>query len=539
MSPPKQATTVAEHYDRSLKYARSTRLPTGFPQPAYTADWPPENLRLLERYRAWLLSSSTSRDATDRVYLPMAGHALGLNLKPYPELDLDQDLERALDYVKAKHLSAEWTDMCRCGLNKFRAFLRQERGITLVSLAAPNYAHYSQGLPDWVVRELERYQHLRQGHWRPARLNQQITCFWQHHTRFWRWLGERQTITTLADVKRRHLLDYVDAQVAQGYSVSTINTDMRSLRAFLLFLQDEDYPVPQALLRVPSLKQPDALPRFLTDEQIRLLQADFEQQVVQAPHPSAHRDALLSRAAFYLMWQAGLRLGEVEELRLEDLDLPGRKLMVRRGKGLRDRTVYLTDTTVRALNAYLGLRGMGPDTHVFLYRNEPIKKDLLHSRIRDAGKRVGVKVHPHRLRHTMACQLLNAGCRITSIQKLMGHKRLNSTMTYARVHDQTAEDDYYAAMAHIEARLQLAPPAPQPSPPVGDDERTQLLELVMCMAEPELTAEARLDLLERMRSVLTGGVAAIAIVVTTSDANQRDPPLPAFVSTEADTLLLG
>ena len=132
-----------------------------------------------------------------------------------------------------------------------------------------------------------------------------------------------------------------------------------------------------------------------------------------------------------------------------------------------------------------------------------------------------------------------AGCRITSIQKLLGHQRLNSTMTYARVHDQTAADDYYAAMAHIEARLQLGPPAPQPSPPVGDDERTQLLELVNCMAEPELTAEARLDLLERMRCVLSTGPAAIAIAIAAGDANQRDPPCPVFVSTEANTALVG
>lgn len=121
---------------------------------------------------------------------------------------------------------------------------------------------------------------------------------------------------------------------------------------------------------------------------------------------------------------------------------------------------------------------------------------------------------------------------------LTGHKRLNSTMIYARVHDQTAADDYYTAMAHIEARLQLAPPAAESTQPVGEDERAQLLELVTCLAEPELTAEDRFGLVERMR-LLLAGCASIAIVVTACDANQRDPPLPAFVSTEADTALLG
>jgi hypothetical protein len=224
-------------------------------------------------------------------------------------------------------------------------------------------------------------------------------------------------------------------------------------------------------------------------------------------------------------------VGEAEELRLEDLDLPGRKLMVRHGKGLRDRPVYLTDATVLAVQEYLAERGLGPDSHVLLYRNEPVKAHLLRGRIQAAGERVGVKVHPHRLRHTMATQLLNAGCRITSIQKLLGHQRLNSTMIYARVHDQTAADDYYAAMARIEARLQLAPPAPapaEPGPPVTEQQRAELLELATSLAEPALPTEARLGLVERLRLVL-GAVLQlppVAAVVSCSGANPRDPPAP-------------
>mgnify|MGYP001817360064 CR=1 FL=1 len=49
-------------------------------------------------------------------------------------------------------------------------------------------------------------------------------------------------------------------------------------------------------------------------------------------------------------------------------------------------------------------------------------------------------------------QLLNAGCRVTSIQKLLGHQRLNSTMIYARVHDRTVAKGYYAAMEVVEKR---------------------------------------------------------------------------------------
>jgi site-specific recombinase XerD len=71
------------------------------------------------------------------------------------------------------------------------------------------------------------------------------------------------------------------------------------------------------------------------------------------------------------------------------------------------------------------------------------------------GDKVGVKVFPHRLRHTCATQLLNAGCRVTSIQRFLGHKELSSTMIYAKAHDQTVAEDYFAAMEKVEKGLKI------------------------------------------------------------------------------------
>jgi hypothetical protein len=84
-----------------------------------------------------------------------------------------------------------------------------------------------------------------------------------------------------------------------------------------------------------------------------------------------------------------------------------------------------------------------------------VSKDFIRGRIKATGERAGVKVTPHQLRHTYATQLLNAGCKITTIQALLGHRHLNTTLTYARVHDRTVADDYFAAMATIEERLRL------------------------------------------------------------------------------------
>ena len=510
--------TPAEMYDRALHYARDNRLPKDYPKPRPTAEWPQENILLLEQFVEWLGAGGASPAVIRIIYLPMAGHVLGLNLKPHPQLDLDADLQRGLDFIDAKQMSAQWSKNCRNAMLKFRRFLMHQRGQIESKVTPYEPKRDTQGLPAWLVNELERFQHVQQRNWREARLEQQIRNFWVFHLRVWRFLCEKYGVKELADVKRKYLLDFTDQRLTTGYAASTINTDLRTFQGFLKFLQQEGYAVPQSLFRIPNLKQPDPLPKFLTDEQVKMLREEFERRVAQAEGFRPRRDALLDRAAFYLLWQSGLRMGEVEELRLEDLDLQGKRLMVRKSKALKDRTVFMTDTTVRALQEYLEVRGPGPTEHVFLYRNQPLCKDLVPARIRAAGQRAGVKVYPHRLRHTAATQLLNAGCRVTSIQRFLGHKELSTTMIYARVHDQTVADDYYAAMQKVEQRLDLLGEQENIQVSTTENERAQLLALLALteqLAAPELGTEIRLDIVAQMRQVLIG--------------NQRIPiSIPAF-----------
>ena len=172
-----------------------------------------------------------------------------------------------------------------------------------------------------------------------------------------------------------------------------------------------------------------------------------------------------------MLWHGELRLGEVEELRLEDLDLPGKRLTVRDGKGMKDRTVYLTEKAIQAIREYLVVRGPGNTSHLLLYNHAPVKNHLFRDRLKALGERVGVKVYPHRLRHSAATQLLNAGCRITSIQKILGHKRLDTTLRYARAYDETIAEEFYAAMERVEQRLAIEPVD-------GDESQEEMDEVV-------------------------------------------------------------
>jgi site-specific recombinase XerD len=504
VSPPNAAITTTEIYDQALKYGRDQHLPPGTLRPGYTSTWLEENIAVLERYREWLFNGGTSPAVIHTYHIPMAGHVLSLNHKPSRELELERDLQVALDYVHAKGLGPAWTKNCRLSLLKFRRFLLHERGKVECKITPYSPAPHTQGLPNWVVEGLTRFQHLQQRNWRPARLEENIRRFWSGHLRVWRFLVEQRGVQALSGVRRKHLHDYAGHRLNLGKSVSTTNADLRDFRSFMVFLQEEDHAVPQVLLRIRGLKPPDRLPKHLTDAQVGALREDFESRVQQASRSHQLRDALLDWAVFHLFWQSGLRLGELEELRLEDLDLAGRRLSVRNGKGMKDRTVYLTGATVQALSTYLTVRGEGPTDHVFLYRNEALKKDLARTRMKDAGKRVGVKVYPHCLRHTTATQLLNAGCPVTSIQKLLGHKKLNTTMVYARAYDQTVEADYFAAMGRIEQRLQVSAEVETTETPVGEVERSQILALAEQLAAPEAEPEQRLSLFEQIRSLLLG-----------------------------------
>ncbi len=456
MSEPIFPTTAAERYDTALRRGRKpSSLPPGYVEPQPTAAWPSENVRLLERYRSWLVQGGTARSVITQHRIPMAGHVLGLNLKPHQQLDLEADLEKAMAFIEAKRPSQSRQRNCRLSLEWFRRFLRQERELATPNEVATygNAARYQEGLPEWLLEQLEKYLHVRRANWRPSRLAVSTYQFWQKYTRVWRWLYKQHAIEALTDIQRPHLHAYMDEMLAAGYAVSSVNQDLYAFQAFLRFLQQRGHAVTPTLLTLRGLKQPDRLPRFLTDEQVRLVRDDLTGRAA-ARTPGRIRDGRLDLAAFYLLWQGGLRVCELEDLTLGDLYLEQRRIIIRQSKGMKDRTVYLTEAAAAALEAYLEVRGPGNSDHLFLYRHKQMSKDLARCRMKAAGKRTGVKVTPHMLRHTFGTHLVNAGCRITTIQSLLGHRRLNSTMVYARVHDQTVADDYYAAMAIIESQLQ-------------------------------------------------------------------------------------
>lgn len=499
MSPTKCETTVTGRYDQALNYARDQHLPTGFLSPHPTRDWPKENIELLERYVDWLRGGGASEEVIRIIYIPMAGHVLGLNLKPHSKIDLKEDLQKAMDYVRAKGPGPDWTKVCRNSLEKFRRFMLNDRGLLEIKYVPFDPFKFANSLPPWLFTELLRYQHIKQRNWRESRMEQNTRRFWHRFITIWRYLCETKGIREINNLNHHHLTDYAEMRLSSGHKPTGVNSDIRSLHEFFRFLQDEGFEISQSLFHWTPLKEPDRLPRFLTDEQVCRLKDEFEMRVTRANSPSQSRNSLLDRAWFYLLWQSGLRRGEVEDLLLDDLDIKGKRLTVRNAKGMKERIVFMTDTTIKAILEYLTVRGIGPTNHVFLYRNQPLSKDLILGRLKSVGESVGVYVYPHRLRHTCATQLLNAGCRITSIQRFLGHRKLNSTMIYARVHDQTVEEDYFSAMNRVEKRLELVDKPIEIFPLTT---QPQLVSLIEQLFTPCLSEENRIAIACRLKVMI-------------------------------------
>ena len=155
-----------------------------------------------------------------------------------------------------------------------------------------------------------------------------------------------------------------------------------------------------------------------------------------------------------LMLRCGLRVEEVAHLSLQDLDLAQRRILVCRGKGNKDRVVYISHDALSSPTRLLEESILIEGKEVFLvgkgiYRGTPISVRGIQKRIEYYARKTGLKISCHHLRHTMATQLLNADADLVTIQDLLGHTRIKTTQRYARVSNLKVQRDYYKAMEVI------------------------------------------------------------------------------------------
>lgn len=277
--------------------------------------------------------------------------------------------------------------------------------------------------------------------------------------RFWTWQLARRPINHLAELLLADLQAYQDERLVDGVAATTIDRDLAYVLGLLREQADRGQLVDGSVFRLRPLPHPNSLPRYLNEEDSQRLETYVQHRLHDA-HPLTR----LENARFFVLAHTGLRARECTDLQFQDLDLPGQRLMVRQGKGQRDRAVYLSDTACQVIAAYLDGTSFSPLTPLWIKPNgQPMADGWLREHITALGEAAAVpNVTPHRLRHTLATRLLNVGMDITRIQKLLGHEHLDTTLTYARALDTTVEADYRRAMSHIEHRQMPLSDAPLP-----------------------------------------------------------------------------
>jgi site-specific recombinase XerD len=308
-----------------------------------------------------------------------------------------------------------------------------------------------------LTSQLEAYRRTQVNRWRTERVEENSSNFYSMHTTLWNFFDKQCGITSVTELRSEHVLKYVQHRLEKGYCAKGINIHLSGLRSFLSFLKGDEVSIDPSLENIRRLKETALLPRYMAAAQVLCLKDEIEARILKAKDHIKKYDALLLRAAFFLFWQGGLRVGEVDELKFSDFYISSakhtRRLFIRDGKWRKGRVVYLTDTALAAIQEYLAVRGVDRlGGYVFVRNGKPLKSGYLSKKLKETGRQVNVQVTAHRLRHTYATQLLNVGCQVTSIQKLLGHTNLNTTMTYARAYDETVMRDYFHAVQVIEAQ---------------------------------------------------------------------------------------
>ena len=232
----------------------------------------------------------------------------------------------------------------------------------------------------------------------------------------------RKPIEELDENDVRNFLRYLIDE--KKYAPATVNQSSAAIRFFFAVSLNR----PMNYLQIPLMKVPKTLPAVLTREEVSSL--------IHACTNSKHRALLL------LAYGSGLRSGEIETLRVKDIDSKEMRIFIKGGKNKRDRYTLLSQTTLEALRTYWkDYRPNSPEGWLFPgFRNiGHLTRAAIALAFDTCVKRTGItkEVSPHSLRHAFATHLLEDGVELIKIKELLGHYRISSTMVYLHLANTT------------------------------------------------------------------------------------------------------
>jgi site-specific recombinase XerD len=254
---------------------------------------------------------------------------------------------------------------------------------------------------------------------------------------------EKDCGAPLDEMTRADVAAFVDGLLDEGLKAKTINSYINAIRGFYEYMIEErGWEGEEPVSKKDYLKQDRPLPRPLSEEEVDDL---FE--VI---------DNKRDQAMFLLMLRSGLRVSEVSNLNVRDIQVKEKRVFIREGKGRKDRVVSLSGETMQALCEHILTRDAAPEEEALFvvekgtYKGQRLSVRGIQKRMEYYAKKSGVKASCHRLRHTFATQVLDAGMRLVYLKVLMGHDWITTTMQYCRISNTRVTQSYYRSMEAIE-----------------------------------------------------------------------------------------
>ena len=229
------------------------------------------------------------------------------------------------------------------------------------------------------------------------------------------------------DDMRSYLSQY---QEWNGCSKVTVDNVRRNISSFFSWLEEENYILKSPMRRIHKIKTNQQVKEIITDEDIEMLRDSC----------SCKRDL----AMIDLLYSTGIRVGELVNLNISDVDFEARECVVF-GKGGKERKVYFDAKSKLHLQAYLASR-VDNNEALFVTLDAPhdrLKISGVEIRMRSLGRSNNMtRIHPHKFRRTMATRAIDKGMPIEQVQKILGHSQIDTTMQYAMVNQSNVKSSH-------------------------------------------------------------------------------------------------
>lgn len=229
------------------------------------------------------------------------------------------------------------------------------------------------------------------------------------------------------DDMRSYLSQY---QEWNGCSKVTVDNVRRNISSFFSWLEEENYILKSPMRRIHKIKTNQQVKEIITDEDIERLRDSC----------SCKRDL----AMIDLLYSTGIRVGELVNLNISDVDFEARECVVF-GKGGKERKVYFDAKSKLHLQAYLSSR-VDDNEALFVTLDAPhdrLKISGVEIRMRSLGRINNMtRIHPHKFRRTMATRAIDKGMPIEQVQKILGHSQIDTTMQYAMVNQSNVKTSH-------------------------------------------------------------------------------------------------